>query len=299
MAIYQDESELSTQASRVQFRPMTGFKKGLAGVFGYNSKGERSGFGKFMDAIKPMDYSLGSRFVAKKAASGTDAETVMDETYDEYKTSKLASANLAKDVALAVTSAGAGGGSMGSSGSVQAGSGAGMQSTASAEAVRPGLSTMGGEGFLGPAGDAARGGTGLLSDTEQSVVDMREGARQADTTARIESDINNTDISEIIGNEDGMGRLSNSDSWKKEMGVDTDNLEDLGKLKKEVDKKEEEDSKSKKKTEKDLLSMIGTGGKLADSTIKRYAASSAYHKAGEDEVKNLLKRTRKKTKSYL
>jgi len=80
-------------------------------------------------------------------------------------------------------------------------------------------------------------------------------------------------------------------------------LEDVSGLVKSVEaknaKEKVENERTSDDTTKDLVKMLGEGGKMIEAGTKSYYANKEYSDAGDEEAMKLLKRTRKSTKNYL
>jgi hypothetical protein len=275
MAIFQDEAELQRQDQRVQFRGMKGANRRIASVLGYNAQGGRNKWGKALNVITPYammanpllatGLSVGGRIASKQLSKGTDANTVMDETDDEFLR------KTAQDV------------------------GSAMQLHSSA--YKMGEAAGGIEGdvnSLGSAGGAALGtGTDdvVSGDAGQKLAALTESSKRANIQDAIQADVDGVDIDALTAEEE---------DWLNE---EDDDLEDVSGLVKSVEaknaKEKVENERTSDDTTKDLVKMLGEGGKMIEAGTKSYYANKEYSDAGDEEAMKLLKRTRRSTKNYL
>lgn len=279
MAIFQDEAELQRQDQRVQFRGMKGANRRIASVLGYNAQGGRNKWGKALNVLTPYaemagtslgvpglatGLSVGGRIASKQLSKGTDANTVMDETDDEFLEKSV------QDVSSAITmygSAGKMGGAMGAVAGDISGETAGLGGGTGADSV--------------VAGDAG-----------QKLAALTESSKRANIQDAIQADVDGVDIDALTAEEE---------DWLNE--EEEDDLEDVSGLVKSVEaknaKEKVENERTSDDTTKDLVKMLGEGGKMIEAGTKSYYANKEYSDAGDEEAMKLLKRTRRSTKNYL
>ena len=277
MAIFQDESELQRQDTRVQFQGMKGGKKALAGLLGYDAAGGRTTWGKALNAVTPLvdvavpglgtGLSIAGRIGAKQLSRGTDANTVMDETDDEF-ISKTAG-----DVGTALALSGGIGSLAGASSGFTTGISAlkGMASSSASNASQERMAKR----MAGVDPWAAAGG----SDVQNNFASLTAESKLANTEDSIKAAVEGIDV-------DALTAADFDEALQDE------ELEDISGLVDSVEsknaKEKAENIKTTKKATKDLTGILGEGGKMIEAGTKSLALNKSYADAADDEVFRLL-----------
>ena len=264
MAIFQDTRELPRHLEPAPgMTKVKGWKKNALAVMGYKDTGERNAWGKaksFLPNIGVASNLIG-RNVAKKLTKGTDANTVMKETDDEWMSAGLSKGKFLYEVAKLGLTLGVGGGI--------------------GAAKKAGSSMIEGGG-IGGGRDIA---TSTAGSNLTKMLDS-EGTDLAKQTLDLGADNilgnkSNSELINSIGNDENDDGTLNMDKYK-ERGFSFNELNN-------EDKKLMKKAKRQKRLGQasNLLDKIPLAGGVASSGLELVAAQKNYTQAAEDEVEKL------------
>ena len=279
------------QDKRVQIRPVKDPKKKLAmKAFGYDETGGRTGLGKFYDAIAPATGAYGIAFqtagrgVAKYASQGTDAETVLKETDDEFINQQATNLKFGLQAASAYSGA-TGGGDMSSL--LNGGSSNQLQdmitqgNVASTEsAIQQSVDAVDTDALTSSVGDAQYSFSGADVETKGSV----------NVTGR--NDFVTPDYGSIDAGPGSSVDPETGEIITDPMDEATDAITSSTEANKEVEKE------AKKQTQ-DFSKMLGEGGKLVQAGMEVYASNRELRREGDKAANKLLTRKRRPTYNLL